>query len=41
VLLFNPRHRDATEVGPLIARPFSFAECLHAPPMREYYGVAR
>lgn len=38
VVLFNPRHPDAALVGPLAVRPFSFAECLHTPPMRALYG---
>lgn len=40
VLLFNPRHPDARLVGALSTRPFSFAECLHRPPMQAIY-VAR
>jgi RES domain-containing protein len=33
VVLMNPLHPDAARVGPLVTRPFSFAECLHTPPM--------
>src|SRR5436309_665052 len=33
VVLMNPRHPDARGVAPLATRPFSFAECLHEPPM--------
>jgi RES domain-containing protein len=33
VIYLNPRHPDATRVPPLTTRPFSFAECLHTPPM--------
>lgn len=39
VVLFNPLHPDAQLVRPLHARPFSFAECLHTPPMRVFYGT--
>ena len=39
VLLFNPRHSDAEFVAPLQTRPFSFAACLHTPPMRAVYGA--
>jgi RES domain len=31
VVLMNPLHADAARVPPLVTRPFSFAECLHAP----------
>ena len=37
VLLMNPLHRDAARVPPLTTRPFSFADCLHVPPMLERY----
>lgn len=37
VVLFNTRHPDAANVPPLTTRPFSFAECLHRPPMLESY----
>ena len=33
VVLMNPLHPEAAHVPPLVTRPFSFAECLHAPPM--------
>src|SRR5205807_1377418 len=33
VVLMNALHPDAVRVRPLVTRPFSFAECLHAPPM--------
>jgi RES domain-containing protein len=33
VVLMNPLHLDAVGVPPLVTRPFSFAACLHAPPM--------
>jgi RES domain-containing protein len=39
VILMNPRHRDAGCVPPLTIRPFSFAECLHTPPMLDRYGM--
>ena len=35
VVLMNPLHPDAALVPPLVTRPFSFAECLHPPPMLE------
>lgn len=38
VVLMNPLHPDAARVRPLVARPFSFAECLHAPPMLVRYS---
>ncbi|HEX4847301.1 MAG TPA: RES family NAD+ phosphorylase [Novosphingobium sp.] len=38
VIYLNPRHPDAAAVPPLTVRPFSFAECLHRPPMRDRYG---
>ena len=39
VVMMNPLHPDATQVPPLVTRPFSFADCLHTPPMlRRYYG---
>jgi RES domain-containing protein len=38
VLLLNPLHPDAAQVPPLVTRPFSFAECLHTPPMLERYS---
>ena len=33
VVLLNPAHPAAQLVPPLTCRPFSFAECLHTPPM--------
>ncbi len=33
VVLMNPLHPDAADVRPLVTRTFSFAECLHTPPM--------
>ncbi len=33
VVLLNPEHPEAASVPPLVTRPFSFAECLHTPPM--------
>ena len=37
VVMMNPRHGDAARVPPLTTRPFSFADCLHLPPMLETY----
>jgi hypothetical protein len=37
VVLMNPAHGDAVRVPPLTTRPFSFAECLHTPPMKGRY----
>jgi RES domain-containing protein len=37
VVLMNPAHPEAARVPPLVTRPFSFAECLHTPPMRARY----
>jgi RES domain-containing protein len=37
VVLMNPAHADAARVPPLATRPFSFAECLHEPPMAGRY----
>ena len=34
VVLMNPAHRDGALVPPLDTRPFSFADCLHTPPMK-------
>ena len=39
VVLMNPIHPDATRVPPLVTRPFSFAECLHTPPMLARYSA--
>ena len=33
VICLNPLHPDAAQIPPLTTRPFSFAECLHTPPM--------
>ena len=33
VVLLNPAHPAAQQVPPLTCRAFSFAECLHTPPM--------
>ncbi len=41
VVLMNPLHPTAALVPPLVTRPFSFAECLHVPPMLASYGAAR
>jgi RES domain-containing protein len=38
VVLLNPLHPNAMQVKPLVTRPFSFAECLHVPPMLERYA---
>jgi hypothetical protein len=38
VVLMNPLHVEASAVRPLVTRPFSFAECLHAPPMLASYA---
>jgi RES domain-containing protein len=38
VVLMNPLHPAAADVPPLTTRPFSFADCLHAPPMRARYS---
>ncbi len=40
VVYLNPRHPDAAGVPPLTTRPFSFAECLHRPPMLASYRSA-
>jgi RES domain-containing protein len=37
VVLLNPAHPGAISVPPLTTRPFSFAECLHTPPMLARY----
>jgi RES domain-containing protein len=39
VVLMNPLHPDAAQVPPLVTRPFSFAECLHAPPMLAHHSA--
>lgn len=38
VVLMNPLHPLAASVPPLNTRSFSFAECLHRPPMLASYG---
>ena len=38
IVLLNPLHPEAGQVPPLVTRPFSFAECLHTPPMLEHYS---
>jgi RES domain-containing protein len=37
VVYLNPAHPDAALVAPLTTRPFSFAECLHRPPMLDSF----
>lgn len=37
VVLLNPAHPAAAVVAPLTCRAFSFAECLHRPPMLDRY----
>lgn len=37
VILMNAQHPEARTIAPLSTRPFSFAECLHRPPMLEQY----
>jgi hypothetical protein len=39
VVMMNPHHPAAAFVPPLTVRPFSFAECLHTPPMLDRYGI--
>lgn len=39
VVLMNPCHPDAARVPPLATRPFSFAECLHVPPLLANYRM--
>jgi quercetin dioxygenase-like cupin family protein/RES domain-containing protein len=41
VVLMNPLHPDAARVPPLVTRPFSFAQCLHTPPMLARYADER
>jgi RES domain-containing protein len=38
VVLMNPLHSDASGVRALVTRPFSFADCLHTPPMLARYS---
>lgn len=37
VVMMNPLHPAVARVPPLVTRPFSFADCLHLPPMLEAY----
>ncbi len=37
VIYLNPAHPDAAHVPALTTRPFSFAECLHRPPMLDSF----
>lgn len=37
VIYLNPAHPGAANVVPLVTRPFSFAECLHRPPMLDSF----
>ena len=37
VIYLNPAHPAARDLPPLTTRPFSFAECLHRPPMLDQY----
>ncbi|WP_088307552.1 RES family NAD+ phosphorylase [Novosphingobium sp. B 225] len=37
VIYLNPHHPLAARVAPLTCRPFSFAECLHRPPMLDSF----
>lgn len=39
VVLMNLLHPDAARIPPLVTRPFSFAECLHTPPMLARYAL--
>lgn len=39
IVLMNPQHSSAAMVPSLTIRPFSFAECLHTPPMLDRYGM--
>lgn len=38
VVLMNPLHAGANRVPALVTRPFSFAECLHTPPMQSRFS---
>lgn len=40
VIYLNPLHPGAAHIAPLTCRPFSFAECLHRPPMLDHYPRA-
>lgn len=37
VVMMNPCHPHATTIPRLVTRPFSFADCLHRPPMLDIY----
>ena len=37
IILMNAAHPDAASLAPLTTRPFSFAECLHRPPMLDRF----
>jgi RES domain-containing protein len=39
VVLMHPSHPEADRVPPLVTRPFSFAECVHTPPMLARYSA--
>ena len=39
IVQMNPLHSDADQVPPLVTRPFSFADCLHTPPMLTRYSA--
>lgn len=39
VIMLNPAHPAAANVPPLTLRPFSFADCLHRPPMLDRYAA--
>ena len=41
VVFMNPLHPEAARVRPLVTRLFSFAECLHTPPMLGRYSGER
>lgn len=41
IVMMNPRHPQAEGVPPLVTRRFSFAECLHVPPMLSAYERKR
>jgi RES domain len=41
IVLMNPLHPAAARVRPLVTRPFSFAECLHTPPMLSRFSADR
>ena len=40
VIYLNPRYPAAAQVAPLTVRPFSFAQCLHRPPMLDRFNEA-